>query len=289
MAFSGDLVLHTHMRMNGSWHIYRPGERWQRPARDMRVLVGTDDASSPSASTCRSPSSSRRATSSATGARRAGSGSARRVIRSRRGAASDARASARRHRRRAAQPARARRHRQRPEVGDSLRERRRIRSRQWPTCAATMPRSRPRHGARRCWPRTCSRARRRSARASGRRTTRSLDPDAKLWVYGRGGRPCRRCGARIEARQTGVDARLTYWCPRCQSSVISRQSSVVSRQLGLRTASRADWTETETRPLRNSDLQLRAEEHRPIVVVRGPLQKRRDALLDRRRRTRRVR
>ena len=42
MAFSGDLVLRTHMRMNGSWHIYRPGERWQRPPRDMRVLVGTD-------------------------------------------------------------------------------------------------------------------------------------------------------------------------------------------------------------------------------------------------------
>src|SRR6187551_283973 len=41
--FSGDLVLRTHMRMNGSWHIYRPGERWQVPARDMRVLVATDD------------------------------------------------------------------------------------------------------------------------------------------------------------------------------------------------------------------------------------------------------
>ena len=27
MAFSGDLVLRTHMRMNGSWHLYRPGER----------------------------------------------------------------------------------------------------------------------------------------------------------------------------------------------------------------------------------------------------------------------
>ena len=25
MAFSGDLVLRTHMRMNGSWHLYRPG------------------------------------------------------------------------------------------------------------------------------------------------------------------------------------------------------------------------------------------------------------------------
>src|SRR5689334_1098773 len=42
LTFSGDLILHTHMRMNGSWHIYRPGERWQRPAGDMRVLVGTE-------------------------------------------------------------------------------------------------------------------------------------------------------------------------------------------------------------------------------------------------------
>src|SRR3954469_8825971 len=41
IAFSGDLVLRTHMRMNGSWHIYPSGARWQRPARDMRVLVGT--------------------------------------------------------------------------------------------------------------------------------------------------------------------------------------------------------------------------------------------------------
>jgi endonuclease-8 len=37
----GDLVLRTHMRMNGSWHIYRPGERWQRPRRDMRLVVAT--------------------------------------------------------------------------------------------------------------------------------------------------------------------------------------------------------------------------------------------------------
>jgi len=42
MRFSGDLVLRTHMRMNGSWHVYRPGERWRRPRRDMRVVVATD-------------------------------------------------------------------------------------------------------------------------------------------------------------------------------------------------------------------------------------------------------
>jgi endonuclease-8 len=43
MAFSGDLVLRTHMRMNGSWHIYRPDESWQRPRRDMRIVVATSD------------------------------------------------------------------------------------------------------------------------------------------------------------------------------------------------------------------------------------------------------
>jgi endonuclease VIII len=43
MRFSGGQVLRTHMRMNGSWHIYRPGEPWQRPHRDMRIVVATAD------------------------------------------------------------------------------------------------------------------------------------------------------------------------------------------------------------------------------------------------------
>src|SRR5215217_3407290 len=43
MRFSGGMVLRTHMRMNGSWHIYRPGEIWQRPRRDMRIVVATAD------------------------------------------------------------------------------------------------------------------------------------------------------------------------------------------------------------------------------------------------------
>src|SRR5687768_11476677 len=43
MQFSGGLVLRTHMRMNGSWHIYRPGERWRRSRRDMRIRIATGD------------------------------------------------------------------------------------------------------------------------------------------------------------------------------------------------------------------------------------------------------
>jgi endonuclease-8 len=42
MWLSGGLVLRTHMRMHGSWHLYRPGERWQRPRHDMRIVLATD-------------------------------------------------------------------------------------------------------------------------------------------------------------------------------------------------------------------------------------------------------
>jgi endonuclease-8 len=41
MHFSGDLVLLTHMLMSGSWHIYRPGEVWQRRPIDMRIVIKT--------------------------------------------------------------------------------------------------------------------------------------------------------------------------------------------------------------------------------------------------------
>ena len=42
MHFSGDLHLRTHMRMNGSWHIYKPGERWRKRFSDMRIVIATD-------------------------------------------------------------------------------------------------------------------------------------------------------------------------------------------------------------------------------------------------------
>ena len=36
------------------------------------------------------------------------------------------------------------------------------------------------------------------------------------WVYRRTGRPCRRCGTSIESRPQGEQARRAYWCPACQ-------------------------------------------------------------------------
>jgi endonuclease-8 len=43
IRFSGDLILRTHMRMNGSWHLYRHGERWWRGPQAMRVRIDTAD------------------------------------------------------------------------------------------------------------------------------------------------------------------------------------------------------------------------------------------------------
>jgi endonuclease VIII len=40
-----------------------------------------------------------------------------------------------------------------------------------------------------------------------------------LWVYGRRARPCRRCGTLIRSAQQGDELpRTTYWCPRCQGT-----------------------------------------------------------------------
>lgn len=39
-------------------------------------------------------------------------------------------------------------------------------------------------------------------------------PGPEMWVYGRAGRPCRRCGTAIEKGRFGD--RVTYWCPGCQ-------------------------------------------------------------------------
>jgi carbon-monoxide dehydrogenase medium subunit len=51
----------------------------------------------------------------------------------------------------------------------------------------------------------------------GRRTTGRMAVSEGLWVYGRGGRPCRRCGTAIAFAKQGFGARPTYWCPRCQT------------------------------------------------------------------------
>lgn len=40
--FDSGLSMHSHLRMDGSWHLYRPGERWRLPGHAVRAVLATD-------------------------------------------------------------------------------------------------------------------------------------------------------------------------------------------------------------------------------------------------------
>jgi endonuclease-8 len=75
--------------------------------------------------------------------------------------------------------------------------------------------------------------------SGNRRTTHSGNREERLWVYGRQGQECRRCGAKIMMRKQGEQARSTYWCPECQPWIApagtpAEQSAPVGRTLNLK-------------------------------------------------------
>jgi endonuclease VIII len=37
-----DLTVHSHLKMEGAWHLYRPGTPWRRPAHEARVVLRTE-------------------------------------------------------------------------------------------------------------------------------------------------------------------------------------------------------------------------------------------------------
>ena len=215
MHFSGDLVLRTHMRMHGSWHIYRRGEAWQRPRGQMRVVIGTDTFeavgfSVPIAEFLR------------------GSELARHVQLRQLGPDVladdfDPAEAVRRLRAQAAMP-----------VADALLSQRVLAGlgNVYKSEVLFLCRVNPFtvvsdvtdaqidaivETSRRLLRANVSEGLAPMTTYSGyRRTSGRSDPRERLWVYGRAGRPCRRCGTPIRLQKQGDDARLTYWCPACQ-------------------------------------------------------------------------
>jgi endonuclease-8 len=47
IAFEGGLTLHSHLGMHGGWHAYRPGEPWKKPRRSARVVIEVADPGEP--------------------------------------------------------------------------------------------------------------------------------------------------------------------------------------------------------------------------------------------------
>ena len=214
LSFSGDLILRTHMRMSGSWHLYRPGERWQRPARDMRVLVGTDafvaiGFNIPDAELLSAAALERHPVLSALGPDLLSSDF-------------DAAEAIRRMREHGGEAIDEVLLNQRVLAGVGNVFKSEVLFAAGVSPLATVDAlsdarlERLVQIARQQLAVNVRDRRRTLAPAPGRRTTGSLHPDKGLWVYGRAGEPCRRCGTPIVLEKRGADARLTYWCPGCQ-------------------------------------------------------------------------
>ena len=213
ITFSGDLVLHTHMRMNGSWHVYKPGERWRAPRHDMRIRIATATVEAvafnmPVAEFLTADALRRHEVIQSLGPDLADPSFDREEVRRRMATIPDT------------------------ELHDGLLNQRvlagigNVLKSETLFVARLNPFMRVGQLRDEDFDRLVSAVRRlmtmnttESAiipRAYGRATTGSLDPRAKLFVYGRSGKACRRCGTAVSVKKTGTDARLTYWCPRCQ-------------------------------------------------------------------------
>ncbi len=208
--FAGGLTLETHMRMTGSWHIYRAAERWRQPAHLVRARLDVDgwvavcfvapvvrtyrrdkpggplgtglDPVGHSAPTCAGPTSPRPTSTPAS-------------------------------------PASS------PTSSPGPRSPRPCSTSGWPAASATST-------SPRCSSPAGSTRSRRSRRSTTRRdelivtASRLLQANlgggprvtvpGGLAVYGRQRQPCIRCGTPIRMRRHGRLARSTYWCPTCQ-------------------------------------------------------------------------
>lgn len=213
--FSGNLVLRTHMRMNGSWHIYRTGERWQRPRSDMRIILSTTDFDAVGFAIPVAEFTTETALPKHRELRRLGpdvlsegfnDATVIENLRSRPSA----------------------------EIADALIDQRVLAGlgNVYKSEVLFLSGINPfRHiedlsdaelgsiveTSRRVLKANVSDGLEMMTTYGGlRRTTHRAAPGERLWVYGRARLPCRRCSTPIQVRKQGVDARLTYWCAQCQ-------------------------------------------------------------------------
>ncbi|MEO1497985.1 MAG: DNA-formamidopyrimidine glycosylase family protein [Planctomycetota bacterium] len=62
-------------------------------------------------------------------------------------------------------------------------------------------------------------------RGNGPRVTRFENDGRRHWVYGRRGEPCFKCGGVITLRRQGDAGRTTYWCQACQPATPRQQAT----------------------------------------------------------------
>ena len=187
IELSGGITLHTHMRMNGEWHIYRSGERWMRPRRDMRIVIETDDwiavAFNVTVADFREPE----------------------------GIGPDLLADDF-----DLEDAFSRLRKGEGAIADALLDQRIVAGigNIWKSETLFVCRVNPFVRVE-----SLDDAKLREIITTARKLLRHsvTRSDRNRWyVYGRANEPCRKCGTRIAMKKQGEDARVTFWCPSCQ-------------------------------------------------------------------------
>jgi endonuclease-8 len=222
LHFSGDLVLRTHMRMNGSWHIYRPGERWQRSRSEMRIVITTADFVAVGFSIPVAEFLSEREAAKSSELRALGPDVLAETFDSEKAIANL-------------------RDRSDREIAEALIDQRVLAGlgNVYKSEILFMCRINPFRlvqeltdaeltslveESRRLLTLNVSEGLELMTTYGGlRRTTGRSDPKDRLWVYGRARLPCRRCGTLIAVQKQGHDARLTYFCSTCQPRDVARR------------------------------------------------------------------
>lgn len=215
MHLSRGLVLRTHMRMHGSWHLYRLGERWQRPRHQLRVMFETERFCAVGFMVHEAEwLEERELPRSAVG--RLGSD----ILEP----AFDSEAAAQRVLAERGRP-----------IGDVLLDQRVLAGigNVYRAELLFMAKVHPLQPAETLSVERAQLITREAARLlrvnvgltpdgaefpspSMRRTTGALGGEERLWVYDRTGKPCRVCGAIVVSELLGQHARRCYYCPECQ-------------------------------------------------------------------------
>ncbi len=228
IRFDNGLELRTHLRMNGSWHRYRPGERWRRPAARARLVLEVPGAVAVCFDAPVVELFEQRVEALHPSLGRLGPDLL--------GPAFDADEAIRRLR----DPSRAE-----LAIADALLDQRALagignvyknevlwieRMAPFATVAEVDDETLARlvASARRLLLANVAPT---GVAAGAERVTTAGDRGAPgpLYVYGRTGRPCRRCRTRIESVVAGVDIpRRTYWCPTCQAVPAPREGRIIA-------------------------------------------------------------
>ncbi len=220
MYFSGDLILVTHMLMSGSWHVYRTGERWRMPRRAMRVVVRTADWEAVAFNVPIAEFHTARSLERSSQVPKLGPD----ILADEftvEGGVARLRTYAREH--------------PEAEVGVVLLNQRvmaglgNVYKSEIAFSAGVNPFRAMRTVSEKeleamvDFSQRYMKANVVDGKGDGivtysgpRRTTGATNREERLWVYGRQGQECRRCGAAVMMRKQGEQARSTYWCPECQ-------------------------------------------------------------------------